>query len=133
MFEERTVFDLLVEYKLDLFEKKPLEAHRNADGEIQFSDTGDPLVDKWEAQIAKGELPDLFEAFDEESLTHMERLRQAAIDKDPYQGATIKDTVDRMQRIVQGELPQGFKQLTPEKQALLEELFKHPTFGGNIE
>jgi hypothetical protein len=123
----------MVEYKLDLFEKKPLEAHRNADGEIQFTETGDPLVDKWEEQIAKGEIPDLFEAFDEESLTHMQRLRQTQRDRDPYQGATIKDTVDKMQRILQGERPAGFKDMTPEKQRLLEEVFNHPTFGGTID
>lgn len=127
------MFDLLVEYYIDIFEKKPLEVHRNSDGEIQFKDTGDALIDKWEAQIAAGETPDLFEAFDEESISHMERLRQAARDRDPYQGATIKETTDKMSRILQGQKPSGFKDMSPDKQRELEELFNNPTFGGSLE
>jgi hypothetical protein len=124
----------MVEYYVDVFEKKPLEARRNEKGEIQFTDTGDTLIDRWEEQIAKGETPDLFEAFDEESLTHMERLRQAQRDKDPYQGLSMKATFDKIQReatregLHVGRAPQG---MTPEKQKLLEELFNAPTFGGD--
>lgn len=127
---------MLVEYKIDLFEKKPLEAHRNENGEIQFKDTGDDMIDKWEAQIAKGEIPDLYEAFDEESLAHIERLRQVARDKDPYQGLSMKAAFDRIQRDATreglhiGRQPTG---MTPEKQKLLEELFNSPTFGGDLD
>ena len=129
MFQERTLFDLLVEYYVDAFEKKPIEAQRNEQGEIQFTDTGDALIDKWEEQIARGETPDLFEAFDEESIQHIERVRQAQRDRDPYQGVTIKDTADKMSRILQGEKPRGFRDLSPEQQKMLAQVLASPTFG----
>ena len=44
-----------------------MEIHTNEKGEIQFSDTGDPLIDRWEAQIAQGLTPDLTEAFDKDT------------------------------------------------------------------
>lgn len=139
LFQTRTVFDLLVEFHVDVFEKKPIEAQRNEAGDIQFTDTGDELIDKWEEQIAKGETPDLNEAFDESSMQYMEKMRQKARDSDPYQGLTMKDTVDKLQREATREglhLGRGqpsFKNMSPEKQKLLEELFNKPTFGGDPE
>lgn len=136
LFQERTVFDLLVEFDIDQFEKKPIEVHRNAQGEIQFTDTGDELIDKWEAQIAKGEIPDLYEAFDEQSLAHVERIRQAARDRDPYQGLSMKSAFDKLQREAAreglhiGPKPQG---MTPDQQRQLEALFKNPTFGEDLD
>jgi hypothetical protein len=96
LFQERTIFDLYVEFKLDKFFEKPIEAHRNASGDIQFQDTGDEVIDRWEEQIAKGETPDLWEAFDDESLKHLEKLRVAAERRNPY--ASMKDTYERMER-----------------------------------
>lgn len=96
LFLERTVFDLLVEYNVDKFQQKPIEAHRNKAGEIQFSETGDELIDKWEEQIAKGEEPDLWESFDEESLKYLEKLRYTAERRNPY--GSMKDTYDRLER-----------------------------------
>ncbi len=66
LFTSRTWFDLLVEYNLDVFEAKPLEVHRQADGEIQLKDTGDSLLDKWEQQLADNEDIDFMEAFGNE-------------------------------------------------------------------
>lgn len=139
LFQERTIFDLLVEYYVDRFEEKPIEAQRNEQGEIQFTDTGDDLIDKWEAQIAKGETPDLTEAFDDESLTHIRKLKQAAIARDPYQGLSMKSAFDKIQREATreglhiGRNNFGGEALTPEKQKLLEHLFNNPTFGGDID
>jgi len=53
----------MVEFYEDLYDSKPLEAHRNEDGEIQFTDTGDDMIDKWEAELASGQIPDLWESF----------------------------------------------------------------------
>ena len=96
LFLERTLHDHLVDFYIDKFEKKPIESHRNENGDIQFKDTGDDLVDRWEEQIANGEIPDLMEAFDEESVQHIKKIKAAAIAKDPYQGLSFKETFDKI-------------------------------------
>lgn len=58
-----------------MYEENPLEAHRNEDGHVQFKDTGDEFIDRWEEQIAAGESPDMMEAFSEEQLKKLDRLR----------------------------------------------------------
>jgi len=123
---------------VDAYEKRPIEAHRNEAGEIQFSETGDEMVDKWEEQIARGEIPDLNEAFTEESLAGLAKMRQRAKDRDPYQGMTIKDANTKMARILQTSNLEdaktlGFKGLSAEKQRQLEELFDKPTFGVDLD
>lgn len=98
LFLDRTIFDLLVDFHLDMFEKNPLDAHRNDDGHVQFTDTGDALLDKWEQQIADGEAPDLNEAFSPEAFKKLAELRQKAADKNPYASMTMKDVVDNVDR-----------------------------------
>jgi hypothetical protein len=64
-----TVLDLLVEFYEDLFEKDKnalYESSRGEDGEITFESTGDPLIDKWEKELAMGIEPDLMEGMAEE-------------------------------------------------------------------
>lgn len=73
LFQSRTEYDLEVEFWQDHFDKNPMDAHVNEDGEIQFRDTGDELLDKWEEKVAKGETPDLDEAFSEEALEKLSR------------------------------------------------------------
>ena len=92
LFESRTKFDLLTEYYLDVFEQNPLEAHRQADGEIQFKNTGDPYVDKWEEQIARGEIPTLTEAFTPEELKAYLRLREKS--RGLYTQARLSEAID---------------------------------------
>lgn len=130
MFQSRTLFEHLTDFFLDKYEQKPIEAHRNADGHIQFKDTGDDLVDRWEDQIAKGEEPDLFEAFDEESIRHMEKLRAAAQARDPYQGLSMKATVDKISTQASREgLTVGKSNIPAELKRSLEKLTTAPTFG----
>lgn len=69
--EDLTELDLLVEFYEDLFteDKTALfEASRNEDGEIVFESTGDPLIDKWEKELALGMEPDLTEGMTQEDL-----------------------------------------------------------------
>lgn len=66
LFLERTEFEHLVEFYEDLFDAKPLEAHRTENGDVQFVDTGDSLIDKWETELAKGLDPNFWEAFSPE-------------------------------------------------------------------
>lgn len=76
LFLERTEFDLMVEFYEDMFDEKPLEAMRNEDGHIQFTDTGDPLIDKWEAEIAQGMDPNLWDAFSPEMQERLMKRRK---------------------------------------------------------
>lgn len=94
LFQERTLLDLLVEYHLDVFDAKPLEVHRNADGEIQLQDTGDDLIDKWEQQIAEGDDVDLWEAFSPEAI---EKIKQRLRNKRKVTTASMGDVVDQAQ------------------------------------
>lgn len=61
LFTSRTIIDLLVEFWEDIFIENPTKMLQAADG--TFTETGDELIDKWERQIAQGEMPDLREAF----------------------------------------------------------------------
>jgi len=50
----------LVGFWEDYYRKHSLEAKKAKTGEVVFK-TGDPLIDKWENEIAQGLVPDLFE------------------------------------------------------------------------
>ena len=78
MFTSQTEFELLIQFYEDVFEHSPLEAHRGEDGEIQFKDTGDDMIDLWEEKIAAGEEPNLADAFTPEAL---EKLRKRSARK----------------------------------------------------
>lgn len=78
----------------DYYAQNPLEVHRNEDGQIQFSNTGDDLIDKWEEQLAEGKTPNYLEGFTEEQLASLERLRTRGTDQF---GRTIRDTVEAIQ------------------------------------
>ena len=86
LFQAQTVEDLLTEFWTDIYEKHPLEMHRTADGNIQLKDTGDPYIDKWEEELAKGLHPDLTEMFTPEQLDRYKKLRVRS------QGA-VRDTM----------------------------------------
>jgi len=110
LFTSRTQFDLLVEYHMDFFEKNPLEAHRQEDGEIQFKDTGDDLIDKWEQDLADGALPDLYEAFSPESLEKLQQLTDKAKSQKIYTANNFGDVAKQnalLERIEQTARKQG--------------------------
>jgi hypothetical protein len=69
--------DLLCEFYVDRFEKEPLEAHRNAKGDVQFK-TGDPVIDRWEQQLADGKEVDLLECFNSADITKIGNLNNEA-------------------------------------------------------
>jgi hypothetical protein len=81
-FQNSTEFDLLTEYYYDYFEKNPLEAHTNADGKVQFTNTGDNFIDRWEELIAQGQEVDLREAFADGELEKIQqKLARAKLTK----------------------------------------------------
>lgn len=63
----------------DFYRKNPIEAKRTKDGNVFFS-TGDPLIDKWEREIAMGLEPDLLEGMSpkerEKERKALERMQQ---------------------------------------------------------
>lgn len=49
----------------DIIEREPHEAFPpvTEDGVVVFKGTGDDVIDRWEAQLAKGKTPDVIDAF----------------------------------------------------------------------
>ena len=45
----------------DHYRKNPTHSHQTADGQVIFANTGDPLIDKWEKELAQGLTPDLLD------------------------------------------------------------------------
>lgn len=90
------MFELLVEFWEDHYTENPLEASRLADGRIQFKDTGDDLIDKWEEQLIDGERPDFMEGFSPEQIEKLNNLRTRGRSKHGHlvRGGTLKNAVD---------------------------------------
>lgn len=71
--QQLDVFELLIMFWEDYYRKNPIESRRTEDGRVIFQNTGDALIDKWEAEMAAGLEPDLLEGLSPE-----ERAREAA-------------------------------------------------------
>jgi hypothetical protein len=68
--------DMLSEFWQDYYEDNPLASSTKADGTVQFEDTGDPLIDKWETELANGKIPDYLEGFDDVQRQRLNHLRK---------------------------------------------------------
>jgi hypothetical protein len=74
----------LVEYWEDRFENDPhavLETLRGEDGEIVFEDLEDPLLAKWEKELAAGVEPDLEEGLSDAEKEKLRKGREKATGK----------------------------------------------------
>jgi hypothetical protein len=72
LLQEYTIEELQIEYYMHLIEIDPQEAYPRRDmGAVQFR-TGDKLIDKWEAKLAKGQEIDWDEGVDP---TFLERFK----------------------------------------------------------
>jgi len=79
-FQNSTLEELFVEYYEDYFEKHPSEARKEQageDGEFYFTDSGDPLIDKWERELAQGLTPDLTEGMSEQAKQELIKEQEA--------------------------------------------------------
>lgn len=86
-FQESTLLELLIEFMEDYYENNKSELFHDsldADGNVVF-DTGDPLIDKWEQEIAKGLSPDLLEGMDRQSFERT--MKKIAESKDSSVGS----------------------------------------------
>lgn len=84
LYQNETLFNLLVAYYEDLFDDDSvaaLDAIRGEDGEVVFEDLEDPLLAKWERELAQGITPDL-----EEGLSDKEREKLKS-ERDRKKGA----------------------------------------------
>lgn len=75
-------FELMVEFYEDVLENDPrsaIETLRGEDGEITLDYEGDPLIEKWERELAMGIDPDLTEGMNEESLNKLKKEREKAL------------------------------------------------------
>lgn len=70
---------------------------------MQFKDTGDELLDKWEAELAAGRTPDYSEAFDQEQLERLKNLREKGSSKFAGLTRTMKDVVESVDQTAHSE------------------------------
>jgi hypothetical protein len=84
-FQELTLFELSIWFWEDYYQQNPLEAKKSGDGHVQFY-SDDPLIDKWEREIAQGIPPDLTEGMTHEQKEKerraLERLRLGGIEQE---------------------------------------------------
>jgi hypothetical protein len=74
-FQESTREELLVEFFEDFYDENPKEQIKDLkdeDGEITL-ETGDPIIDKWERELAMGLTPDLNEGLAPGEAKHIEK------------------------------------------------------------
>lgn len=74
--------------------------HRQDDGEIQFTDTGDSYIDLWEEQMARGETPSLESVLDPETVEKLRKVRQ---NKKMSPAMSFKDAMELMTKQAQEE------------------------------
>lgn len=67
----------MISFWEDYYEKNPIASRTTKDGNVVFANTGDPLIDKWEEELAKGLPPDLTEGLSPEQ----RRREKEALDK----------------------------------------------------
>ena len=75
-----------------------MERHRNDAGQIQLTNTGDPLIDLWEEQIAQGIRPNLNEAFAPGELDKLQKMRNTAARNPSMDEMSIRDVVEAAER-----------------------------------
>ncbi len=70
--------DHLVEFYEDYYSEHPGEARKvtSKDGEVIFTETGDPLLDKWEQEFSKGVIPDMEEGLSQEEKEKLRKERE---------------------------------------------------------
>jgi hypothetical protein len=91
----------MIEFWEDYYYENPLEAHRDESGEVRFQ-TGDPQIDRWEEQVARGEEPDYDEIFSKEQLEKIEKLRNRS-KSNTLSSATLKQTKEHIEEHARSE------------------------------
>lgn len=71
----------MVSFWEDYYRKHPIDAKKTKDGDVRF-ETGDPLIDKWESELARGLTPDLTEGLDSVRRELVRRKKEETIKKE---------------------------------------------------
>lgn len=82
----------------DMFDADPkmmLDAARGEDGEIEFEETGDPLIDKWERELRMGIEPDLTEGMSQKDLDRMNK-EKSKLKRAKEQQAQLTDIDEKL-------------------------------------
>ena len=87
-----TLFEILVAFWEDVYRKNPMMPKQTKGGGVAYTNTGDPLIDKWERELAMGLTPDLLEGLSPEQ----RREEQAAIDQ-MKRAKTPKTDIDSLE------------------------------------
>ena len=80
-----TLWDLLVEFFEDYYgedKKRMWKDEREETGHIRLPKTGDPLIDRWEEQLAQGVEPDLTEGMLPEERAKVKSKMRQIVDAD---------------------------------------------------
>jgi hypothetical protein len=90
--QEQTQLELLISFYEDYYHKNKIETHRTEDGEVML-ETGDPVIDKWERELAQDLEPDLLDGMSDEyrkrfeDFQNMENVEEAMLEfNDDYTG-----------------------------------------------
>ena len=103
-FGRYTIYELLVEFWEDYFEEHPVESIKEAkdsDGNVQFRNTGDDLIDRWEEQLAQGLMPDLTEGMTDDEIQKLNREQKKA------SKGKVVDTLGEAQNIIESSRQQA--------------------------
>lgn len=110
-FQESTEFELEVAYWEDHFRANPdeiIDEYRDEHGNIVLPSTGDKLLDRFEAQLARGEAPDLEEGLSKEQRGALQRERERAKRIEKLEGEVLGNLEDadwgRVGRIMRDQL-----------------------------
>ena len=85
--------ELLTLFWEDHYRQNPIDAKKTETGDVVFN-TGDPLIDKWEQELASGLVPDLLEGLPKEQRDKYKRMQEKASvikEKEDVSLATIDD------------------------------------------
>ena len=114
--QDQTVFELLISFWEDYYINNKKETHRREDGEVMYT-TGDPLIDKWEKELAQGLTPDLLEGLpswhrrkSERALAAKQNVEEKAQDSDSTLDGFTEDYSTMISRSAAPVLGQAYHQ-----------------------
>lgn len=91
--QSQSLFELTTSFWEDYYRKNPTTTRRSPDGKVVFENTGDPLIDKWEKELAQGLAPDLLEGMspeqrraEEEALERLKKSKKPPGDPEIAEG-----------------------------------------------
>tara|TARA_R100000808_G_C2074491_1_gene100706 strand:+ start:53 stop:565 length:513 start_codon:yes stop_codon:yes gene_type:complete len=111
-FQRYTLWEMTIEFFEDYYaqdKKRVWKDEREDLGAVELPESGDPLVDRWERQIAEGLEPDLTEGLPEEKRAQIrERAQQIQSVTDAKNSVRESEKLAEMFRNI-GSVPDAYK------------------------